>query len=561
MLGYNGGMPTPRAPYTNRSTTPVRTNAVAASPVRLQVPPFTLPQSGIGNVSPRQQPSTPIGNSQRSMLYPSTVQQQSPRTSVGSNPVARLGVPLGTSRGPPSFVQAAPDRGGIPVENVVPAQFSSRLSYATANSGLSQYQPVVVSSPSPVPTYTTTLSGSAGPQPWIGQVVQANRNPDFAVLKAFSNEDLLQELAERGVDIQSFAIEKSVDDNFNVQQVLGEGAFGKVYKVTHKATKKDFAMKTLMREVIGAVDDVEIQCLKTLKHKNLVNLFEIYETATRIWLIMELVEGGELQDYIVEKGHHSEHFAAHCMRQVLQGIHYMHSHGVVHRDLKPANILISAKVDDCVCKVADFGLSGIIKDYFDTDVAMQSQDMKASQVLVGQGFCGTPLFMAPEVCTDTVGYGPQCDLWSLGIILHELLSGELPFDAETLEDLYDQICDPDPHRFLFRPSDAWVHVSQGAKLLVKALVMRDAVQRLSAKEALRMSWIQEKDNNSKTHLHVTHARLKQNKAMVPNSKKHAKFQRKGFGGRAATAAGVMYNLYSPEPEEVTGALINGGTLM
>merc|ERR1712093_751482 len=108
------------------------------------------------------------------------------------------------------------------------------------------------------------------------------------------------------------------------------------------------------------VDDVEITCLKSLRHKHLVNLFEIYETRSRLWLVMEIVAGGELHDYIVSKTDYNERFAASCMRQCMLAIHYMHSHGVIHRDLKPQNILLTEKSDSAVVKLADFGLCRLL---------------------------------------------------------------------------------------------------------------------------------------------------------------------------------------------------------
>ncbi|GAB1301536.1 Calcium/calmodulin-dependent protein kinase IV [Apodemus speciosus] len=205
-----------------------------------------------------------------------------------------------------------------------------------------------------------------------------------------------------------------------------------------------------------------------------IKLKEIFETPTEISLVLELVTGGELFDRIVEKGYYSERDAADAVKQILEAVAYLHENGIVHRDLKPENLLYATPAPDAPLKIADFGLSKIVEH----------------QVLM-KTVCGTPGYCAPEILRGCA-YGPEVDMWSVGIITYILLCGFEPF--------YDERGD----QFMFRRilnceyyfiSPWWDEVSLNAKDLVKKLIVLDPKKRLTTFQALQHPWVTGKAAN------------------------------------------------------------------
>ncbi|XP_013205074.1 calcium/calmodulin-dependent protein kinase type IV [Microtus ochrogaster] len=193
-----------------------------------------------------------------------------------------------------------------------------------------------------------------------------------------------------------------------------------------------------------------------------------------ISLVLELVTGGELFDRIVEKGYYSERDAADAVKQILEAVAYLHENGIVHRDLKPENLLYATPAPDAPLKIADFGLSKIVEH----------------QVLM-KTVCGTPGYCAPEILRGCA-YGPEVDMWSVGIITYILLCGFEPF--------YDERGD----QFMFRRilnceyyfiSPWWDEVSLNAKDLVRKLIVLDPKKRLTTFQALQHPWVTGKAAN------------------------------------------------------------------
>ncbi|CAH2297184.1 calcium calmodulin-dependent kinase type IV [Pelobates cultripes] len=191
-----------------------------------------------------------------------------------------------------------------------------------------------------------------------------------------------------------------------------EGATSIVYRCRQKGTQKPFAVKMLKKTVDKKIVRTEIGVLLRLSHPNIIKLKEIFETPTEISLVLELVTGGELFDRIVEKGYYSERDAADAVKQILEAVAYLHENGIVHRDLKPENLLYATPAPDACLKIADFGLSKIVDD----QVTMKT-------------VCGTPGYCAPEILRGCA-YGPEVDMWSVGIITYILLCGFEPFYDE-----------------------------------------------------------------------------------------------------------------------------------
>jgi serine/threonine protein kinase len=148
--------------------------------------------------------------------------------------------------------------------------------------------------------------------------------------------------------------------------------------------------------------ETEVNILQTARHEHIIQLYEMHEIEGKIYLVMELVTGGELFDEIVRIGKYSEPEAAKLVHKMLVAILYLHNLGIAHRDLKPENLLLSDKTKNAKIMISDFGLSKIFND---------DEVMKTA--------CGTPGYVAPEVLIRK-GYGREVDLWSLGVITYIL---------------------------------------------------------------------------------------------------------------------------------------------
>ena len=160
--------------------------------------------------------------------------------------------------------------------------------------------------------------------------------------------------------------------------------------------------------------------MNQLDHPNIVKILDTFQTDHSLLIVMELVQGGDLFDRIVERGRYSEESARLLMAKVLSATSYLHAKDIIHRDLKPENILLVAPDNDVEVKITDFGLA-----------------KKASQDGL-KTFCGTPQYFAPEVLKrkgserKSGRYYASADMWSLGVVLYILLSGTFPFDEDNL---------------------------------------------------------------------------------------------------------------------------------
>jgi serine/threonine protein kinase len=158
-----------------------------------------------------------------------------------------------------------------------------------------------------------------------------------------TDEQLLAEVARRKIDIHSQITDSLVRDSYTFETKLGKGASGSVFLVTHKTTNVKYACKVIQRD--GNMNDAEsmsteMEIMKRIRHRNIVSMYELYETSKCLWVILELVDGGDLHDYLSKIDHYSENVAAKQMKQILSALHYLHSLGVVHRDIKLDNILL-----------------------------------------------------------------------------------------------------------------------------------------------------------------------------------------------------------------------------
>jgi len=281
----------------------------------------------------------------------------------------------------------------------------------------------------------------------------------------------------------------TVEDKYELKDVLGTGAFSQVRLAESKDSGKMYAIKIIDKKALKGKEDSlenEIRVLKRLDHINVVKLLEAYESRTCVYLVMELVTGGELFDRIVEKGSYSEKDAADLIKQVLSAVAYMHEEGVVHRDLKPENLLYYSPDVESKIMISDFGLS----------------KMEESGVMATA--CGTPGYVAPEVLAQKP-YGKAVDVWSIGVISYILLCGYPPFYDENDANLFAQILKGE---FEF-DSPYWDDISDEAKDFIRSLMCVNVEHRLTCHTALEHCWITGKQSERNIHATVSE-QLKKN---------------------------------------------------
>ncbi|XP_034230575.1 LOW QUALITY PROTEIN: calcium/calmodulin-dependent protein kinase type 1-like [Thrips palmi] len=281
----------------------------------------------------------------------------------------------------------------------------------------------------------------------------------------------------------------SVDDKYNLKELLGTGAFSEVRLAESRERPGElFAVKIIDKKALKGKEDSlenEIKVLRRfsesakrrndpegaengprLTHPNIVQLLETFEDKHKVYLIMELVTGGELFDRIVQKGSYTEKDASDLIRQVLEAVDYMHEQGVVHRDLKPENLLYYSPDEDSKIMISDFGLS-----------KMEDSGIMATA-------CGTPGYVAPEVLAQKP-YGKAVDVWSIGVISYILLCGYPPFYDENDANLFAQILKGD---FEF-DSPYWDEISDSAKDFIRQLMCVEVEKRYTCRQALQHPWI------------------------------------------------------------------------
>jgi len=260
-------------------------------------------------------------------------------------------------------------------------------------------------------------------------------------------------------------------DVYDLKQELGKGAFSVVHLAVDKKTGDRVAVKIIDKTQANAEADEkrlknEVAILKKVRHPSIIALIDIYETDANLYLVMELVTGGELFDKIVEKGQYTERDAASIVMKILSAVQYLHDNQIAHRDLKPENLLLKAGEDTGVM-LSDFGLSKIVGENARLETA-----------------CGTPYYVAPEVLSAS-GYDLEVDLWSVGVITYLLLCGFPPFYGESLPEVFEQIMKAD---FDF-PDPYWTEISTEAKDLISKLLVVDPKTRYTAKQALEHPWV------------------------------------------------------------------------
>lgn len=220
--------------------------------------------------------------------------------------------------------------------------------------------------------------------------------------------------------------ENALFGKYEQGKLLGCGAFAKVYHARNVFTGQSVAIKVINKKKLNGTNLVsnvkrEISIMRRLRHPNIVKLYEVLASKTKIYVVMEFVKGGELFAK-VSKGRFSENLSRKYFQQLISAVGYCHSRGVYHRDLKPENLLVD---DSGNLKVSDFGLSAV------------TGQIRPDGLL--HTLCGTPAYVAPEILTKKGYDGAKVDMWSCGVILYVLNAGYLPFNDPNLMAMYKKI--------------------------------------------------------------------------------------------------------------------------
>uniref|UniRef100_A0A8C2T9X1 Death-associated protein kinase 2 n=1 Tax=Coturnix japonica TaxID=93934 RepID=A0A8C2T9X1_COTJA len=270
--------------------------------------------------------------------------------------------------------------------------------------------------------------------------------------------------------------QQKVEDVYEIGEELGSGQFAIVKKCREISTGLEYAAKFIKKRQSRASRrgvrreeiEREVDILQQTLHANIIKLHDIYENKTDVVLILELVSGGELFDFLAQKESLSEEEATRFIKQILDGVNYLHSKKIAHFDLKPENIMLLDKnIPIPHIKLIDFGLAHKIEDGVEF-----------------KNIFGTPEFVAPEI----VNYEPlglAADMWSIGVITYILLSGASPFLGETKQETLANITAVN-YEF---DEEFFSNTSDLAKDFIRKLLVKDPRKRLTIQEALSHPWI------------------------------------------------------------------------
>ena len=260
---------------------------------------------------------------------------------------------------------------------------------------------------------------------------------------------------------------------YDVKNKLGSGKFGLVKLGINKKTGQKVAIKIMKKSTMDSSDlelvRTEIEILKICQHPNIIRLYNVFENADYLYIIMEYCYGGDLFSYLENRHFRlTEKRASTIIHQMATAVYYMHSFGVVHRDLKPENVLMTSTEEDSDIRILDFGLSKILGPYEKCDEPY-----------------GTLTYCAPEIIVDEP-YSKPVDLWSLGVMTYLMVSGKLPFNAEDENEIARQVVYDEPN---YTRNPIWKTISPECLDFIKKLLDKDQNKRMTIKGVLEHKWI------------------------------------------------------------------------
>jgi serine/threonine protein kinase len=259
---------------------------------------------------------------------------------------------------------------------------------------------------------------------------------------------------------------------YEIGESLGEGTFGKVKRAVNVQTGEAVAIKVLdkgkiQKQNMGSQVKKEISIMKLIAHRTVVRLKEVLASKTKIFIVLELVTGGELFDKIVDAGKFEPETARFYFQQLVVGTMFCHQNGVCHRDLKPENLLLDEFQN---LKISDFGLSAMY----------EGGESGPDKMTLLHTTCGTPNYVAPEVLADKGYDGYKADTWSIGVILFVFLAGYLPFDEPTMSALFRKVSNAD---FTY---PTWFE--DDVKDLIGKILVANPEERITLEEITKHPW-------------------------------------------------------------------------
>ena len=280
-----------------------------------------------------------------------------------------------------------------------------------------------------------------------------------------------------------FKLTSEVNDTYTKLKDIQSGTTGSVVKVLHKELNIPRALKHIKiknNPKLFSEAKKEITILKNLDHPNIEKIYEYYEKENdSIDIIMELIDGQELFSKLMKENHFPEKKAAIIMYQIFSAIKYCHENGIIHRDIKAENIIIQDSLNSFV-KLIDFG----------------SCEILTKSKLTSTYKVGSPSYIAPEVLNGEE-YDYCCDIWSLGVLMYYLLTGNKPFTGTTEEEIYKAIKTKD---IKFKDK-IWESISNEAKDLLKSMLVKNKKKRININQALNSDWIINNINKNSKELH------------------------------------------------------------
>ncbi|XP_074526827.1 serine/threonine-protein kinase Chk2 isoform X2 [Halichoeres trimaculatus] len=275
------------------------------------------------------------------------------------------------------------------------------------------------------------------------------------------------------------SLPQELQEKYVLTRQIGTGVCGEVKLAFERSTCKKYAVKIINKKNFQSEGTAtrnaktEIEILQRVDHPCLIKTVDFYQNDDSYFIVLELMEGGELFQRVKSQQQLKEPVAKLYFYQMLKAVQYLHSNGIIHRDLKPENILLSSNDDICLIKVTDFNQSRILEE-----------------AMLMRTLCGTPSYLAPEVFTQasTTGYGLDVDAWSLGVLLFVCLGGYPPFhESFSPKTITEQIIGGE----FTMVASKWRNISDQAKDVVRKLLVVDPSKRMTIEEALQHPWLQD----------------------------------------------------------------------
>ncbi|XP_070826994.1 serine/threonine-protein kinase DCLK1-like isoform X2 [Chaetodon trifascialis] len=386
--------------------------------------------------------------------------------------------------------RSSPRGGGMSRRSKSPSSTGS--ANGTAGSQLST--PRSGKSPSPSPTSPASLRRRQGSQ-------HSGSSLSLASTKVCSSMDEGDGPGSEAESVDEYpSIPSSIAERYKVGRALGDGNFAVVRECVERSTGREYALKIISKDKCRGKEHMiqsEVSILRRVKHPNIVLLIEEMDTNSELYLVMELVKGGDLFDAITSSNKYTERDASCMLFNLASAIKYLHSLNIVHRDIKPENLLVYEHQDGSKSlKLGDFGLATVVNGPLYT-------------------VCGTPTYVAPEIVAET-GYGLKVDIWAAGVITYILLCGFPPFrGGDDQEALFQQIL----KGLLDFPAPYWDNVSDGAKALITGMLQVEVDQRYTAVQVLDHAWVNDDGVSENEHQLPVAGKIKKhfNTRPKPNS--------------------------------------------